>query len=92
MEAGESSEIPHESHVVLVPMRLQENRIVDGINFVPSSWGAPLVAALRGKDGNEEPWIGIADETPINWLRLGSPISRPGWKFSIFNDLRLITG
>jgi len=51
---------------------------------------------LRGKDENEEPWIGIADETPINWLRLGAPISKPELEIlhlqRIATDHRLATG
>lgn len=96
MEAEKSSDTPNESHVVLLPIKAQGNHTVEGINFVPSSWGAPLVTALQGEDENGEPWIGIANETPLNWLRLGTPISKPELEIlhlqRLATDHRLATG
>ena len=39
-----------------------------------SPWGAPLAAGLQGAAENGDPWLGLVIESPINWLRVTSPL------------------
>ncbi|WP_428953076.1 hypothetical protein [Streptomyces sp. cg35] len=87
-ETGPGSQ-PEQSHMILLPIRLHENRTVEGLDFVPSPWGAPLAAALRGKGDDGQPWLAIANETPVSWLRVGTPI--PKAELEILHLQRLAT-
>ncbi|MET8069939.1 hypothetical protein ABZU86_09790 [Streptomyces sp. NPDC005271] len=88
-QATEPGGPAEQSRMILLPIRLHENRTVEGINFVPSPWGAPLAMALRGKGEDGRPWLAIANETPVSWLRVATPV--PKAELEILHLQRLAT-
>ncbi|HEV2640221.1 MAG TPA: hypothetical protein VGX23_34115 [Actinocrinis sp.] len=78
-----------QSYMMLLPMQVKSNFTVESLGTQQSGWGPPLVTAAFGKDDRSQPWLLIANETPLNWLRLRSPA--PKSELEVLHLQRLAT-
>jgi hypothetical protein len=63
-------------YITLLPYVAREGGSVEAMIAMTSPWGAPAASALQGANENGEPWLGIVNEIPLNWLRVGKPVSK----------------
>lgn len=68
-------------YITLLPYCARESVSVEAIIGMASPWGAPIVSALQGTNEDGRLWLGIINETPLSWLRVGAPISKQELEF-----------
>jgi hypothetical protein len=63
-------------NVTAQPFAAREELTVEHLLFIASPWGSPQLTGLRGSRKDGTPFLALIGESPINWIRVESPLAK----------------